>query len=44
LENLFAGHGQIASHKFNTDKPGTGFVSFTKHEDAKNAVDAGAKM
>jgi len=44
LENLFKGYGQITSHQFNTDKPGTGYVSFGKHEDAKKAVDDGSKM
>lgn len=44
LENLFVQYGQITSHQFNTDKPGTGYVSFSKHEDAKKAVDEGSKM
>lgn len=44
MESLFAQYGQITSHKFNADKPGTGYVSFGKHEDAKKAVDEGSRM
>jgi len=44
LEDLFKAYGPITSHKFNHEKPGTGYVSFSKHEDAKKAVDEGGRM
>jgi polyadenylate-binding protein len=40
LINLFKEFGDITSVRVKDDKSGTGFVKFTKHEDAKKAIEA----
>ena len=41
---LFTTYGDIDSVSLNSNKPGSGFVSFKQHADAKKACDEGAKM
>jgi len=39
LRTIFSAYGDLDSVSLNSNKPGSGFVSFKQHDDAKKAVE-----